>query len=90
MMTTCSFGLGNGLKLYRLLLAPEPLHKAFVGQAMKAYPTKSLKSSCKVFLLERGQRGRSKGQGLASSATIGRGSQSFKPEVFQCCRDSNR
>ena len=35
MLTTCSFGLGNGLKLYRLLLAQEPLHKAFVGQAMK-------------------------------------------------------
>eukprot|EP00913_Durusdinium_trenchii_P004608 g4277.t1 len=43
MMTTCSFGLGNGLKLYRLLLAPEPLHKAFVGQAMKVM------ASCLLF-----------------------------------------
>lgn len=42
MMTTCSFGLGNGLKLYRLFLSQEPLHKAFVGQILKVMASSML------------------------------------------------
>ncbi|CAE7714065.1 Slc27a4 [Symbiodinium pilosum] len=35
MLTSCSFGLGNSLKLQRLLEAQEPVHQAFVGQVLK-------------------------------------------------------
>ncbi|CAE7409069.1 Slc27a4 [Symbiodinium natans] len=35
LITSCSFGLGNSLKLQRLLEAQEPIHQAFVGQVVK-------------------------------------------------------
>jgi len=35
MLTSCSFGLGNSLKLQKLLEAQEPVHQAFVGQVLK-------------------------------------------------------
>jgi len=35
MLTSCSFGLGNSLKLQRLLEAREPMHQAFFGQVLK-------------------------------------------------------
>eukprot|EP00439_Symbiodinium_sp_Y106_P019882 s3463_g2.t1 len=35
MLTSCSFGLGNSLKLQKLLEAQEPVHQAFLGQVLK-------------------------------------------------------
>ncbi|CAJ1376184.1 unnamed protein product [Effrenium voratum] len=42
MMTCCSFGLGNSVKLQRLLSAKEACNKAFLGQVLKVFASSLL------------------------------------------------